>query len=394
MKFIKNIFHIEHCLITLLAFVQLLFWGTLVFNLDFLNPISNALKNFSITDVFFEIERSNDSKEINDFITLVDITEIKERGDLALLLDDLDNKSPTCIGVDIIFSGLKYDSLGNALLMDVVNKISSKTVFAKKLINYSSDDNTFTKEVNSFFADSVNIIEGFANLTDNMQGSNIRDFVLRTSLNGKDQLSFPLQIKSLIDNQTEYIKDYKYLINYRNVLFQVVKPDEINESTDLIENHVVLVGTVKQEEDMHNTPIGKISGLEIQAYSLLTLLEHRFVKHAPKWINWIIAFVFCYLFEIIITSIYTLFEKYKNSIIMIFLNKSNIIAIICLFIYMVIVCWLLFYSFVEFNIIIEGNIVLATLALMYESRSLYKALIKSLDLKYHWPILGKSIVNN
>ena len=394
MKFIKSIFHIEHCLITLLAFVQLIFWGTLVFNLDFLNPISNALKNFSITDVFFEIERSNDSMETNDFITLIDVTELEDREDLALLLNDLDSRSPTSIGVDIIFDGLKYDSIGNALLLDVVNKISSKTIFAKKLINYSSAKKEFTDEVNSFFADSVDIIEGFANLTDNMQGSNIRDFILRTSLNGKDQLSFPLQIKSLIDNEIEYIKDYKYLINYSNVFFPIVKPYEIDESSDLIENHVVLVGAVKQEEDMHNTPIGKISGLEIQAYSLLTLFEHRFVKHAPKWINWIIAFVFCYLFEIIIHGIYTISERHKNNIIMIFLNKSNIIAIICLFIYMVIVGWLLFYSFVEFNIIIEGNIVLATLALMYESRSLYKALIKSLDLKYHWPILGKSIVNN
>jgi len=394
MKFIKNIFHIEHCLITLLAFVQLMFWGTLVFNLDFLNPISNALKNFSITDMFFEIERSEDSREINDFITLIDITEIKDRGDLALLLDDLESKSPTSIGVDIIFDGFKYDSLGNAILMDVVNKISSKTVFAKKLINYSSEGNTFTNEVNSFFADSIDVIEGFANLTDNMQGSNIRDFVLRTSLNGNDQLSFPLQIKSLIDNEIEYIKDYKYLINYRNVLFPIVKPYEIDENTDIIENHVVLVGAVNQEEDMHNTPIGKLSGLEIQAYSLLTLLEHRFVNHTPKWINWIIAFVFCYLFEIIIHGIYSILERYKNNIIMIFLNKSNVIAIICLFIYMVIVCWLLFYSFVEFNIIVEGNIVLATLALMYESRSLYKAMIKSLEVKYHWSIFRKSIINN
>jgi hypothetical protein len=61
-------FHVDHLIIVLFTFAQLLIIGLFVFNISFLNPIATALKNFSITDTFFEIQHSEQDSISDDLI--------------------------------------------------------------------------------------------------------------------------------------------------------------------------------------------------------------------------------------------------------------------------------------------------------------------------------------
>lgn len=132
---LKRFFHIDHLAVTLLTFVQILLIGIFVYNINFLNPIAEALNNFSITDIFFEIQHSGQDETSDDLITLVDMKDLRDRGSIGILLDEINQEKPLAIGIDIIFEGVKDDSLGNSILTQSAKKIKDYSVFANKLID-------------------------------------------------------------------------------------------------------------------------------------------------------------------------------------------------------------------------------------------------------------------
>lgn len=381
-KIFKYLFHRDHFIVTVSAFIQLLVLGFVAFNLDFLNPIAEALASFSITDVFFDIQHSGETSETCDLVTLVDMTELHNRGDIALLLENIKQENPLCIGVDLIFEGEKDDRIGNELLEDTVAGMTEQTVFSRKLTDYDSRQGTFTNDVRSYFADRIDITEAYTNLNDNMAGATIRNFSIAQTLHGEQVLSFPAKIASFFDETVSCRDDEDLLINYRNVTFPIVAYNEIEEKRDLIEGHIVLVGTMTEEQDMHNTPLGKTAGLEVQAYSLLTLLEHKGIKSISPWMTWIIAFLICYLLELSIDIVSQFVNKQKKSVFMVFIKESNIVAIVMLFLWITFVCWLMFVMFVKHNITLSGGIILGLMALVCEGRDLLKSVVKAIGAKY------------
>lgn len=391
MKKIRYLLHIDHLIITISAFLLLWLLGVITFSLDILNPVADALDNFSITDVFFDIEHSGSEPEQSDLITLVDMTELHKRGDIASLIEDINLNDPILVGVDLIFEGVKDDYLGNELLEGSVQAISDRAIFSKKLINYSSESNTFTGSVRSFFIDSLMIEEAYTNLNDDMAGNCIRDFSIKLSNNGAEVLSFPAKIAAVFDESVKTLDEKEMLINYRNVVFPVVKWDQIAEKSNLIEGHIVLIGTMTEEQDMHMTPLGKMPGLELQAYSLLTLLEHKNIKKVPGWLKWLFAFLVCYLLEVSVDALNRVMEKRATSVPMLFFKEANLLSVILLFVFIVITCGLFFFLFTKHGVLMEGGVILALLALVYESRDLYEAFIHALNEKYNWGFVKNSL---
>ena len=141
---------------------------------------------------------------------------------------------------------------------------------------------------------------------------------------------------------------------------------------------------------MHNSPFGKMSGVELQAYSLLTLLEHKAMKWNPVWLDWSLAILFCYLMELAIDALFQWVCKNDKLAIMIFLKESNVLDIIMLFVWMVLVCWFVFIMFAKHNTIVGGGMILALLALTCEGRDIYKSIIKALVSKYKNKIFFKT----
>ena len=158
----------------------------------------------------------------------------------------------------------------------------------------------------------------------------------------------------------------------------------------MIDGHIVLIGTMTEEQDMHMTPLGKMPGIEVQAYSLLTLLEHKDLQELPLWLSILITFVLCYLLEITIDAVPRCVEK-STKIPIVFLRESGLITALLILLWVIVVTWLMFYSFTRWNVIIDGGVLLASMALVCEGRELIEATIKTLSTKYNWKYLQNSI---
>ena len=380
-KILRYIFHRDHFIVVLSGLLLLGLLRVITINIDFLNPIADALDNFSVTDIIFEIQHDESKAKTNEMITLVDMTELSDRGDIANLLQEINVCEPLVVGIDLIFEGRKDDPLANELLMDAVNALGDKAIFSTKLVDYNSEDEIFTRSVRSFFAEEIPITEAYTNLNDDMEGRRIRDFSIKQPLLGDTLMSFPAKIASRFNGSVQQLDFEDLLINFKNEDFPVVKYDEIAQNAELIEGHVVLVGTMLEEQDMHNTPLGKMPGMKLQAYSLLTLLEQKVIKKTPVWIEWLLVFLICYLLEITIDLVWQFVKKKDRSAIFVFLKESNIVSVILLFFWMIVVCWIMYILFIRNSIIINGGLILAMMALVCEARDILMAIIKGVKAK-------------
>ena len=380
-RFIKYLFHRDHFIVLLSGLLLLGLLRAITINIDFLNPIANALDDFSVTDVIYEIQHDESKARMNDIITIVDMTELTDRGDIAYLLEEINACEPLVMGIDLIFEGKKDDSIANEMLKESVKVMGSKAVYSTKLVDYNSNSQSFSRSVQSFFANEIHIAEGYTNLNDNLERRRIRDFSIMQKLNDNTQLSFPAKIAAYFNNSLEQLDSQDLLINFKNEKFPVVKYDEIQEKRELIEGHIVLIGALTEEQDMHNSPIGKMSGLELQAYSLLTLLEHKNIQKIPNWLEWLLVLLVCYLLEIAIDIVWQWVKKKDKSAFMVFLKESNLVSVVMLFIGLLIVCWLTYILFVKRGLLVPGGLIMGMMALTCEGRDILIAVIKGLKAK-------------
>ena len=137
MKIMKKIFlyfcHRDHFIIIALGLLLLLLFRVITVNIDFLNPVANALDEFSVTDMMFDIQHATTEPEVSDLVTIVDMTDLHDRGDIANLLAEINQCDPLVMGIDLIFEGEKDDHLGNKLLLEAVKDIEGKAVFTSTL---------------------------------------------------------------------------------------------------------------------------------------------------------------------------------------------------------------------------------------------------------------------
>ena len=389
----KRIFHIDHFLVSALSLIILWLLSFITFNLSILDPVADALDQFSITDVFFEIEHNEEKNvETSDLITIVDMTDLHKRGDIAAMMQEIGLNNPLCVGVDLIFEGEKDDSIGNQELREAIGNLGDIAIYSKKLTDYSGDSDSFSKASRSFFTKDMKVNEAFTNLVNDLDGTRIREFSFSQQEKGKEVLSFPAAIAARFDSTLVSKHQDNYLVNYRNVKFPVVKYNEIQDKADLIDGHIVLIGTMTEEQDMHMSPLGKMPGIEIQAYSLLTLLEHENLQEIPMWLSLIIAFVLCYLLELVLDAMHRWAEN-NTKLPIVFLRESGLLTTYLILLWTIVVLWVLFYSFTEWNIILDGGILLASTLLVCQARDWIEATVKTFSTKFDCKYFRDSIFN-
>ena len=110
--------------------------------------------------------------------------------------------------------------------------------------------------------------------------------------------SLPVAIAQTVDSSNVKPND-KLTIDYKTK-FVVLPIDSIPTHEELIKNHIVLIGSTTDEGDMWKTPLGKMPGVVLQAYSVYTVRNHSHIHYASYLVNLLIAFVLCYLFEVLV----------------------------------------------------------------------------------------------
>jgi hypothetical protein len=89
-----------------------------------------------MTDIYYKILNSDESTDVCSSITLVDMTELTQRKDIAQVIREINDMKQSVLGIDIIFEGEKSDAEGDTLLIEAcMQGNSSNTVLAYKLTN-------------------------------------------------------------------------------------------------------------------------------------------------------------------------------------------------------------------------------------------------------------------
>lgn len=276
---INNI--VEHLLVVVIAvLLSGLFYGILSVSSSAIDPMKRAFDEFELSDLYYNVDwhMAVDTPQSAD-ITLVDIGEMRNRADIAAVLQAVADCHPKVVGVDILFDGGHDDAEADSILSETANHME-RTVFACKMLDPSAGEGGYGRLLKSYFAEDSVLKMGYVNTVGNIHMACVRKLSVERRCEGQALTSLAACVADaykagcLPDERGE-----DYLINYKKLSFPVVPDSAVKACADLLAGRIVLVGALSQEEDVQLTPIGRRSGLEVLAYSAQTLVNQSSIKN-------------------------------------------------------------------------------------------------------------------
>ena len=353
------------------GFSFIIVWGyaLIALNLSFLNPISEAIENFSITDKYYQMMPERDNRSI----VIVDLTSLYNRGDIALALEEIEACHPAVVGMDCVFEGEKDDKLADDAIKRVAGSYNN-IVFSYKLLDEEADGSGYSRSVRSFFTDEIPVCEGVANMQrDNMYNGIKRNLKLGWLHNGTKQLSMVGEIVNLYaGDKVVTVEDDDVNINFAPTRFTTIDPAEIPLCRDMIEGRIVLFGTLTDETDMHYTPLGKMAGVELLAYATQTLLEGGQIMEPPLWLQVLIAILLLALTNKIQTTYLGWTSRSKSPMVFHIMGSTYVLGMVT-FLWIALIMWLAFICFNFFHVTMELGWSIAAMAFLSAARSFYAA---------------------
>lgn len=344
------------------------------------DPVNAAFDDFSMTDVFFEIQ-SNGQPVLDNDIVIVDMTDLKTRDEIAEAITDIKSCNPKVLGIDLIFERPSYDQVDDVALVSAIENSDCQQVFSCKLRDYNPDKGAFNNCLYSFFNQEDNYVWGYTNYNQKRIGGVTRKTSQTQKLNDSIVYSFPyllacyykgMQPKEEIVNERDII--------YANVKFNTLKSSDILQHEEELKDKLVLLGTMNEEADTHFSPLGKISGVQVIAYSILSYIKHGKITMMSRWTSLLLAFILCYIAAWMGYRI-----QKRNPIFYSFLIKFFILGL-C-----IVVIGFALYVFVTQNYYVDLLYPLLGLALEETFRQLYASLIRWFVRKKNIGLLKCSI---
>lgn len=287
--------------ITLLAFLlaQLL---SSPFSASVTSIFSTPEKNdFILSDFYAQVADRRPVREVSDKIVMVDIGH-HDREEIVALLEVVRMCQPKAIGVDINFAEPHED---DSRLLDFV-ATTPNVVFPLGLNIREDSHDSFVVEDSPFFMDSIkNVRFGASNLPGKFAHSSIREFPVAFKMDDGSELpSFVAAVAAIADpDKFEELKSRKTdvePIDYVSLQIPVMTLEEVFENPESLVDEVVMVGAVDEASDMHATPVAhSMAGLNIHSHALSTVLNSRYYRQLPKYVDDIVACFLCYLIVLI-----------------------------------------------------------------------------------------------
>lgn len=346
-----------------------------------------------MTDIYYKIQNGEEKvKQESDIITLVDMTELTSRKDIATLIQELKALKPKVLGIDIIFEGFISDGDGDEQLAEACLDMDSvDMVWAYKLTDYDDSRQSYLRSVHSFFITPEEQNEGFVNVVQNPNKS-VKKYAI--SLPYKDTIAYslPARIAQITIDSLYANCETFHTIDYRPVVFPVVKHDELDDFRDLITDHVVLLGAIQEERDKYYTPIGQLSGLEILAYTINSITSKNPLRYASNWVIFLWALLSGYIINIV-DFLFTRKIRKNNTVLMLFFTRSKLYNKFITFIVMALSTWVSFELYAKEKYFVDTVLALSTIILITEGRLLYIGLLSVLKKHTKWKWVNNSIYN-
>lgn len=374
---------LRHSAITVIAFVLVFLFAFTAYKMPFMSPIAEAIKDFDMTDVYYQIlqDTADEDEEYSEEVSIVDISDLYSRRDLAEALQKIENCEPKVIGVDVVFEGLKEDSIGDDMIAEVALS-NDNIVFSYKLLDYVNDSIGHATTVHSFFAqEEGNVTEGFTNMPRNLYGGIKRKLTLGERAEGKDVPSFIAMTVAMYEGRKiDKVSTKELGINFTPRRYHIISPDSIAAHPEYIKGKVVLFGAMREEYDMHYTPLGKIAGTELLAYAIETLMDQSEVVKVNPWVTAIVLFLIVLVTQIIFSRYAKFAQRRSNRVLRIILSASFIKGYL-MFFWIGLWMWLAFVLFYMKNFTIDMGMALAAMALLGFAQSIYDEIIVTLIQK-------------
>jgi len=286
-------------------------------NADVFSPVSDAFKDFELTDVVFSHIRENQTEEEN--IVLVNIGNL-DRAGVADLINTLNQFEPKAIGIDAFFRKPKEPELDSALTVAFSN--TKNLVLVSELI-----ENQTTGKIDSIKYSNPMFMQfaqpGFADMI--AQGKNslntARDCIPKDIYNGDTILSFPSKLVSIYapEKLKRYIARNKDVetINYQGNINVHVEGSTLNSKTvftaldwpevldkrftpETIKGKIIIMGFMGEYIGQNNwqdkfcTPLNSqyvgrtapdMYGVVVHANIVSMILKESYINDMPQWLN-------------------------------------------------------------------------------------------------------------
>lgn len=359
----------RNVIITIIEYVMMGLFALLLEIKPF-NPLQNAFRNFSFTDIYYNIKESLSEPDPSFAVTIVDMTDLTDRADIARVLEDIEAAEPKVVGVDIVFEGRKDDVEADEYLAELALS-NENMVFAFKACNEGDED--CQEQTHSFFADVPgNVQEGFCNYErGSLYDSVKRTIHRRTTIDGK---AVPSLVGKIFSAYAEGDKwkdgDEVVGINFSPRSFAVVNADSVFRHHDLLHGRIVLLGAMHDANDTHWTPIGPMAGVELNAYALTTLLEKKEIKELPSAASWTITF----LLSLLLTTFFIWYKERtassKKPYVRYIWGSSYVTSIVS-FLVTSLLMGINYVIFMSYSLNINAAWIVVTIAFIDTSKNLY-----------------------
>lgn len=334
-----------------------------------LDPIKRAIEDFSFTDIYYEIINDTKVPEENQQVTIVDMTQQVSRSAIAQTLMDIESLGAKAVGVDCTFDVVGDNYAANDSIIRVAETYPN-IIFALKA-NDSSEPSHCT---HSFFADFVDIREGTVNVPRGRYDNMIRRIPTGEMVDGRPLPSMLTQLVWLARGDSAELKDVRdVMVNFSPMKFSKLAPEEVLAHPELIHNRIVLYGCLNDYADTFWCPAGRISGVELWAYALDTVLNEKEVKELS-----LVPFCLLTFFIVLLAEIFQVHYLHRTSdsshpFVRHILGSSYIVGLLT-FLIVAVFIWLGFLIFKYYNLSFNLAWATSVIAFLGTARNIYKAL--------------------
>lgn len=312
--------------------------------LDFRTSIQGD--SFQISDVYNYVADKRSVAKLNDNITIIGLDGCN-RKDIASMIPVIDDMQPAAIGLDVLFFH-EYEE-DEVLIQNIEN---SSNLVLPILINEESQSISGSY----FYEELTRGNFGVINLNVTSSNQPVRTFTPDISCQDITLNTFAVELVSLAnhDKYDELIRRKRQIetISYPSTEFYTIPYQDFLESPEsfshYISNKIVLLGDTQQGNDFHSTPVSvDTPGVEIHAHIIDTIINSKYIRTSPSWLNWSIGFILCFILILVNFTIWDRVPLICNII-------TRIIQVICLYCFFALGCkvYIANYYYIDFSPIV------------------------------------------
>jgi len=286
---------------TILVFVVIFTFARLENAIGLFDPKDMTAKDFDYNDLAFNLLSKYKNIPVDTDIYIVDIGN-DDRKRIAAVIDTVCKAKPKVVAVDVLFNQPKNEEQDSALKrifrtnklvvsayqLDSVKNRSGDTLAGssgkKGFVNFTLENQNVIRQFNPYIGTPETNLSFSAAIVKAADPGSYQKLLAR---------NHPVETINYAGNENKFI---------------IISGDDSSRTDfNILKGKIVIVGSIatgSNYEDKHFTPLnaaftGKswpdLSGVVIQANIVRMMLANNYIKHWAWWLNWLFAFVICWV---------------------------------------------------------------------------------------------------